>query len=151
MWTAFGIFLGTAFNVAVWNAGSINWRLMLGNYGPPNFPPKRVHQASDLETRCAPYPGNTSPPAYLLLPRVSTLVHEEEQIPSSLELHDIIAEQPDQGCAGYLLHQRAAIPRGRTHRPDLVFHPIFSAFYSSQSAPGKLGCFHSHVRGADVC
>lgn len=30
MWTAFGIFLGTAFNLAVWNTGSINWRLMLG-------------------------------------------------------------------------------------------------------------------------
>ncbi|KAK1750423.1 hypothetical protein QBC47DRAFT_464908 [Echria macrotheca] len=30
MWTAFGIFLGTAFNLAVWNAGENNWRLMLG-------------------------------------------------------------------------------------------------------------------------
>ncbi|KAK0625407.1 hypothetical protein B0T17DRAFT_272539 [Bombardia bombarda] len=30
MWTAFGIFLGTAFNLAVWNTGAINWRLMLG-------------------------------------------------------------------------------------------------------------------------
>ncbi|KAL2166969.1 hypothetical protein VTG60DRAFT_1927 [Thermothelomyces hinnuleus] len=30
MWTAFGIFLGTAINLAVWNAGKINWRLMLG-------------------------------------------------------------------------------------------------------------------------
>ncbi|KAK4213123.1 hypothetical protein QBC37DRAFT_374339 [Rhypophila decipiens] len=30
MWTAFGIFLGTAFNLAVWNTGVINWRLMLG-------------------------------------------------------------------------------------------------------------------------
>ncbi|KAK4201686.1 hypothetical protein QBC40DRAFT_347615 [Triangularia verruculosa] len=30
MWTAFGIMLGTAFNLAVWNAGAINWRLMLG-------------------------------------------------------------------------------------------------------------------------
>ncbi|KAL2019370.1 hypothetical protein VTK56DRAFT_9750 [Thermocarpiscus australiensis] len=30
MWTAFGIFLGTAINLAVWNAGAINWRLMLG-------------------------------------------------------------------------------------------------------------------------
>ncbi|KAK0611377.1 hypothetical protein B0T14DRAFT_540502 [Immersiella caudata] len=29
MWTAFGIFLGTAFNLAVWNAPH-NWRLMLG-------------------------------------------------------------------------------------------------------------------------
>ncbi|KAL2186097.1 hypothetical protein L209DRAFT_754662 [Thermothelomyces heterothallicus CBS 203.75] len=30
MWTAFGIFLGTAINLAVWNTGKINWRLMLG-------------------------------------------------------------------------------------------------------------------------
>ncbi|KAK4653040.1 hypothetical protein QC762_504520 [Podospora pseudocomata] len=30
MWTAFGIMLGTAFNLAVWSAGDINWRLMLG-------------------------------------------------------------------------------------------------------------------------
>ncbi|KAK4100414.1 hypothetical protein N658DRAFT_507927 [Parathielavia hyrcaniae] len=31
MWTAFGIFLGTAFNLAVFNTGEhINWRLMLG-------------------------------------------------------------------------------------------------------------------------
>ncbi|KAK4124332.1 hypothetical protein N657DRAFT_680344 [Parathielavia appendiculata] len=31
MWTAFGIFLGTAFNLAVFNTGDhINWRLMLG-------------------------------------------------------------------------------------------------------------------------
>ena len=30
MWTAFGIFLGTAFNLAVWNAGENNWRWMLG-------------------------------------------------------------------------------------------------------------------------
>ncbi|KAL2194088.1 hypothetical protein P885DRAFT_71652 [Corynascus similis CBS 632.67] len=30
MWTAFGIFLGTAFNLAVFYTGSINWRLMLG-------------------------------------------------------------------------------------------------------------------------
>lgn len=29
MWTAFGILLGTAFNLAVWNAPN-NWRLMLG-------------------------------------------------------------------------------------------------------------------------
>ena len=32
MWTAFGIFLGTAFNLAVWNAGPNNWRLMLGEW-----------------------------------------------------------------------------------------------------------------------
>lgn len=30
MWTAFGIMLGTVFNLAVWNTGDINWRLMLG-------------------------------------------------------------------------------------------------------------------------
>lgn len=31
MWTAFGIFLGTAFNVAVFSVDNrINWRLMLG-------------------------------------------------------------------------------------------------------------------------
>lgn len=30
MWTAFGIFLGTAFNLAVFNTGDINWRLMIG-------------------------------------------------------------------------------------------------------------------------
>jgi hypothetical protein len=31
MWTAFGIFLGTAFNLAVFNTGEhISWRLMLG-------------------------------------------------------------------------------------------------------------------------
>jgi hypothetical protein len=31
MWTAFGIMLGTAFNLAVWNTGdNIKWRLMLG-------------------------------------------------------------------------------------------------------------------------
>ncbi|KAK4192384.1 hypothetical protein QBC35DRAFT_248363 [Podospora australis] len=30
MWTAFGIFLGTAFNLAVFNVPDINWRLMLG-------------------------------------------------------------------------------------------------------------------------
>ncbi|ORY57315.1 and other transporter-domain-containing protein [Pseudomassariella vexata] len=30
MWTAFGIFLGTAFNLAVYNTGSNNWRYMLG-------------------------------------------------------------------------------------------------------------------------
>lgn len=30
MWTAFGIFLGTAFNLAVFYVEDINWRLMLG-------------------------------------------------------------------------------------------------------------------------
>ena len=30
MWTAFGIMLGTAFNLAVFNVPDINWRLMLG-------------------------------------------------------------------------------------------------------------------------
>ncbi|KPM40264.1 hypothetical protein AK830_g6268 [Neonectria ditissima] len=30
MWTAFGIFLGTAFNLAVFSVPDINWRLMLG-------------------------------------------------------------------------------------------------------------------------
>ncbi|KAK4152217.1 putative polyol transporter 1 [Chaetomidium leptoderma] len=30
MWTAFGIFLGTAFNLAVYNTGDIAWRLMFG-------------------------------------------------------------------------------------------------------------------------
>ncbi|KAI5458647.1 hypothetical protein BGZ63DRAFT_432100 [Mariannaea sp. PMI_226] len=30
MWTAFGIFLGTAFNLAVYHVADINWRLMLG-------------------------------------------------------------------------------------------------------------------------
>lgn len=30
MWTAFGIFLGTAFNLAVFRVPNINWRLMLG-------------------------------------------------------------------------------------------------------------------------
>jgi MFS family permease len=30
MWTAFGIMLGTAFNLAVYNVPDINWRLMLG-------------------------------------------------------------------------------------------------------------------------
>lgn len=30
MWTAFGIMLGTAFNLAVFYVPDINWRLMLG-------------------------------------------------------------------------------------------------------------------------
>jgi len=31
MWTAFGIFLGTAFNLAVFHTGdNVKWRLMLG-------------------------------------------------------------------------------------------------------------------------
>ncbi|KAL5601480.1 hypothetical protein BROUX41_002542 [Berkeleyomyces rouxiae] len=39
MWTAFGIFLGTAFNMAVYNISSdINWRLMLGAPGLPAIP-----------------------------------------------------------------------------------------------------------------
>src|SRR3569833_3345889 len=126
MWTAFGIFLGTAFNVAVWNAGSINWRLMLGNYGPPNIPPKRVHQASDLETRCAPYPGNSSPPAYLLLPRVSTLVHEEEQ------------------------KKEKEKKKGRTNKQDHENKAKNTTKKKKQCAPGLLGSLLSHVRAADV-
>jgi MFS family permease len=37
-WTAFGIFLGTAFNLAVWNAGDIGWRLQLGSAFIPAIP-----------------------------------------------------------------------------------------------------------------
>ncbi|KPI39774.1 Polyol transporter 5 [Cyphellophora attinorum] len=37
-WTAFGIFLGTAFNLAVWNAGPIGWRLQLGSAFIPAVP-----------------------------------------------------------------------------------------------------------------
>lgn len=37
-WTAFGIFLGTAFNLAVWNAGKIGWRLQLGSAFIPAIP-----------------------------------------------------------------------------------------------------------------
>ena len=33
MWTAFGILLGTAFNLAVYHAKH-NWRLMLGSQKP---------------------------------------------------------------------------------------------------------------------
>jgi hypothetical protein len=34
MWTAFGIMLGTAFNLAIYNVHSINWRLMFGASEP---------------------------------------------------------------------------------------------------------------------
>lgn len=37
-WTAFGIFMGTAFNLAVWNTGSIGWRLQLGSAFIPAVP-----------------------------------------------------------------------------------------------------------------
>jgi len=37
-WTAFGIFLGTAFNLAVYNAGKIGWRLQLGSAFIPAVP-----------------------------------------------------------------------------------------------------------------
>lgn len=37
-WTAFGIFLGTAFNLAVYNAGDIGWRLQLGSAFIPAVP-----------------------------------------------------------------------------------------------------------------
>ncbi|KIX09118.1 uncharacterized protein Z518_00196 [Rhinocladiella mackenziei CBS 650.93] len=37
-WTAFGIFLGTAFNLAVWKAGDIGWRLQLGSAFIPAVP-----------------------------------------------------------------------------------------------------------------
>ncbi|KIW34191.1 uncharacterized protein PV07_00986 [Cladophialophora immunda] len=37
-WTAFGIFLGTAFNLAVWDAGDIGWRLQLGSAFIPAIP-----------------------------------------------------------------------------------------------------------------
>lgn len=36
MWTAFGIFLGTAFNLAVFYTGDVNWRLMIGKCAPFN-------------------------------------------------------------------------------------------------------------------
>ncbi|KAL2885075.1 putative metabolite transport protein YwtG [Ceratocystis lukuohia] len=39
MWTAFGIFLGTAFNMAVYHASrNVNWRLMLGAPALPAIP-----------------------------------------------------------------------------------------------------------------
>ncbi|KAK4142896.1 uncharacterized protein C8A04DRAFT_29473 [Dichotomopilus funicola] len=38
MWTAFGIFLGTAFNLAVFYTGDINWRLMIGAPFIPAIP-----------------------------------------------------------------------------------------------------------------
>ncbi|KAK0737965.1 hypothetical protein B0T18DRAFT_440909 [Schizothecium vesticola] len=38
MWTAFGIMLGTVFNLAVWNTDDINWRLMLGAPFIPALP-----------------------------------------------------------------------------------------------------------------
>ena len=35
MWTAFGIFLGTAINLAVfYTRDGLNWRLMLGEFAP---------------------------------------------------------------------------------------------------------------------
>jgi MFS family permease len=37
-WTAFGIFLGTAINLAVYYAGSIGWRLQLGSAFIPAVP-----------------------------------------------------------------------------------------------------------------
>jgi MFS family permease len=37
-WTAFGIFLGTAVNLAVYYAGSIGWRLQLGSAFIPAVP-----------------------------------------------------------------------------------------------------------------
>jgi len=37
-WTAFGIFLGTAFNLAVYNAGPVGWRLQLGSAFIPAVP-----------------------------------------------------------------------------------------------------------------
>ncbi|KAJ9613140.1 hypothetical protein H2200_003081 [Cladophialophora chaetospira] len=38
-WTAFGIFLGTAFNLAVWNTGdNVGWRLQLGSAFAPAVP-----------------------------------------------------------------------------------------------------------------
>ena len=37
-WTAFGIFLGTAFNLAVYNAGAVGWRLQLGSAFIPAIP-----------------------------------------------------------------------------------------------------------------
>merc|ERR1712230_14196 len=37
-WTAFGIFMGTAFNLAVYNAGSIGWRLQIGSAFIPAVP-----------------------------------------------------------------------------------------------------------------
>ncbi|KAF7561174.1 hypothetical protein G7046_g2991 [Stylonectria norvegica] len=38
MWTAFGIFMGTAFNLAVFHVPHINWRLMLGAPFLPAIP-----------------------------------------------------------------------------------------------------------------
>ncbi|KJZ78189.1 hypothetical protein HIM_02227 [Hirsutella minnesotensis 3608] len=38
MWTAFGIMLGTAFNLAIFNVKDINWRLMLGAPFVPAIP-----------------------------------------------------------------------------------------------------------------
>ena len=37
-WTAFGIFLGTVANMAVYNTGSISWRLQLGSAFIPAVP-----------------------------------------------------------------------------------------------------------------
>ncbi|KAL6246773.1 hypothetical protein RBB50_006080 [Rhinocladiella similis] len=37
-WTAFGIFMGTAFNLAVYYAGSIGWRLQIGSAFIPAIP-----------------------------------------------------------------------------------------------------------------
>ncbi|KAI9758167.1 MAG: hypothetical protein M4579_003141 [Chaenotheca gracillima] len=38
LWTAFGIFIGTVFNLALYNTGPINWRLMLGSAFIPAVP-----------------------------------------------------------------------------------------------------------------
>ncbi|MCJ1411395.1 hypothetical protein MMC19_005484 [Ptychographa xylographoides] len=38
MWTAFGIFLGTSANLAVYNTGSISWRLQFGSACIPAIP-----------------------------------------------------------------------------------------------------------------
>ena len=38
LWTAFGIFLGTCANLAIWNVGNIGWRLQLGSAMIPAIP-----------------------------------------------------------------------------------------------------------------
>lgn len=108
--------------------------------------PKRM----EIPIRFGLYPSCPLDVFDLLLPRVATLVYEEEPLPQCDEIAVTPTEPPDPSRSRPVLYPCATRGRAGIHGPGTLPQALHGALYYSSRAPCHCGFVCGHDRAADV-
>ena len=143
LWTAFGIFLGFAYVHSKPSNDQADQQRQRSSQGRRSY-------RMETPARIRLYPRRSPRRLDLLLPRITSMAHEEGQIPESVQLVQATTTYRSYRRPRYVLRSRTTCCREPNHPGKDLHLPVHRVVHHPPSPTRYLGCFCRHVGSTDV-